>query len=82
MAGVNTLNDTLHAYLTAITGLEGLTTNDLLKRLGELDYVLPPRVAGDPVNPPLGATWINIVVGEKREMTAQGVRKSATDPIA
>lgn len=76
------INDTLKVLLEGITGLTGLSVNDQLARLADLNYVIPPRTETDPVNPPLGATWTNTTDGKIKQQTAAGVREIATDPIA
>lgn len=75
-----TVNDVLKAWLDSMTGMTGLTTNDQLMRLAELDYIIPPRVEGNPSNPPLGAVWTDTITGEIRMMVAGGIKKVADEP--
>lgn len=74
------VNDTLKAWLEAVTGLTGLTINDQLARLEDLNYMIPPRVEGNPTNPPLGAVWTDTITGEIRMMVAGGIKKVADEP--
>ena len=76
-----TINDTLTVLLEGITGQTGLTLNDQMARLEDLNYVIPPRTATDPVNPPIGATWTNTTDGKVKQMTAGGTREIDTIPI-
>lgn len=74
------VNDVLMAFLEGVTGLTGLTLNDQLARLADLNYIMPPRTVADPANPPLGATWINTTEGKMKTMTAAGVQYVTTAP--
>lgn len=75
------INDIIIEWLRDVTGIEGLSINDQLARIVDLDYMIPPRTATDPVNPPIGATWTNTTVGQVRQMTAQGIREVETKEL-
>ena len=74
------INDNLNAFLESVMGLTGLSLNDKLARINDLNYIMPPRVTADPVNPPLGAVWVNTVTGELLMQEAAGKRKVADEP--
>lgn len=74
------INDILYAWLQDVTGLQGLSINDQLARIVDLNYMIPPRTATDPVNPPIGATWTNTTTGKVMMMTAQGIEAVSTEP--